>query len=48
MNYQRLQQEIKTQAQWADELSRQPSRNDKEPSDSQRRLLQLDDEEATP
>ena len=48
MNYQRLQQEIEAQTQWADELSRRPSRNDKEPSDSQRRLLQVDDGEAAP
>ena len=44
MNYQRLQQEIEAQAQWADELSRQPSRNDREPADSQGRLLRLDDQ----
>ena len=45
MNYQRLQQEIEAQAQWADKLSRQPSRNDKEPADSQRQLYFKNEEE---
>ena len=47
MNYRRLQQEIEAQVKWAGELSRQPSRNNREPSNSQRRLLWLDDKKAT-
>jgi hypothetical protein len=47
MNYQRLQQEIEAQNQWADELSRRPGCNDREPADSQGRLLWLDDREVS-
>ena len=44
MTYDQLAREIERQEEWARELARHPSRNDREPADSQRQLLASDDQ----
>jgi len=43
MKYDQLAREIERQEEWARELARHPSRDDREPADSQGRLLARDD-----